>query len=191
MIRFVIRICVCMIVSVLLVAGDADARKAVERPVKTAEISDPAERGDIRLLLFFELPSEVLNSNAIVDFALLKCEAEISGSFAGQIEIFPVTTSWHDRSDVSWNDPWENSGGDYSEEYLTSNFMLKSDIGKRGISIDVTEMVRDWQSGKISNKGIIIKVACDGLAEDRIAYQVDQGDIELVIHYSARMQAQE
>jgi len=74
---------------------------------------------------------------------------------------------------------------------MTSNFMLKSSIGKRDISIDVTEMVRDWQSGTIPNRGIIIKVSGDRLAENRITYQVDQSDIELVIHYSSKREIQE
>ncbi len=189
--KSIIKSYVCMVVLVLIIASNAIAGKTVVNPAKIAGISDPQVSEDTRLLLFFELPSEVMNPKEIVDFALLKCKAEVSGSFAGQIEIFPVTTQWADRSDISWNDPWEVSGGDYSSEYMTSNFLLKSSVGEKGISIDVTEIVRDWQSGNMSNRGVILKLSGDDLSDSQARCQVDESDIELEIYYSSIMKDRE
>lgn len=170
---------------VVFVTNNVNARRAVIAPSKIAEISNPMEKRDSRILLFFDLPNGILNTKSIVDFALLKCEAEVNDAIAGHIEIFPITIQWRNRSDISWDDPWDRSGGDYSSEYLTNNFTLKSSWGKREISIDITEIVEDWQNGNLFNNGIIFKLSSDDLASYPIKYQLEENDIELIIFYSS------
>jgi len=84
----------------------------------------------------------------------------------------------------AYGSPWENAGGDYSEEYLESNYTLKSNWGKKEISIDITVIVQDWQKGTLSNNGIIIKLSQDDLMNYPIKYNFDRRNIKLTIFYS-------
>jgi len=169
---------------VLFVCSSTHARKAIIDPQKVSTITSPEDSRDIRILLYFELPDEIFDSKAIVDFALLNCRAQIKDTIAGQINVFPVTTDWKNQSQISWNEPWEKSGGDYSEEYMMSNYTLKSEWGIKEFAINVTEIVQDWQKGRMDNSGVIIKLSKDDLDNCMSKYVFDQGDVTLKILYS-------
>lgn len=172
------------LVLVSLLVSSINARKLILLPEKVSVITSPSESRDVRVLLYFNLPEDVLDSRAIVDFVTLTCEAQVTGAVMGQIDIFPVTNEWKSLGEISWDNPWENAGGDYSEEYLESNYTLKSEWGKKEISIDITEVVQDWQKGTLSNNGIIIKLSQDDLENYSLKYNFDRENIGLKIFYS-------
>lgn len=175
---------IILLISIALQVPSVSARKLIIIPEKVAVITSPSESRDMRVLLFFSLPEDVLDSRAIVDFATLNCEAQVTDAAMGQIDIFPITSDWKSIGDISWVNPWNNAGGDYSEEYLESNYTLKSEWGTKEISIDITEIVQDWQKGAIFNNGIIVKISQDDLDNYTPKYNFDRENIKIRIHYS-------
>lgn len=182
--RFIIRNMGIMILCILSIANNVNARQAVITPKEISVITNPSETRDKRVLLFFELPKEISDSKMVVDFALLICEAGVNNALAGQIDIFPITTEWKNKSVISWDDPWDKSGGDYSEEYLANNYTLKSAYGKKEISVDVTGIIQDWQKEELSNNGIVLKLSQDDLENKSTALSFDEKTVKLKILYS-------
>jgi hypothetical protein len=162
-----------------------DARKATLSPVKVAGLVCPSDARDSRVLLFFELPSDVMDPKAMVDFATLTCTARVTGADMGQIDVFPMTAEWKDAETVSWGNPWKEPGGDYRGDFLTSSYSLKSELGAKEIAINVTEIVQKWQRGELANNGIIMKLSPDDLgAFSDLRYALDREKVLLRILYS-------
>jgi hypothetical protein len=107
------------------------------------------------------------------------------------IEIYRPASSWSSGY-VSWNKKskgvaWNNSGGDWydkndvlqgSTPYTT--FTLKaSDLPNKYCELNVTDLVREYVSGKYSNTGFLIKAHTE--SDNYIAfYSTDFGNISLV-----------
>jgi len=173
------------VLAILLLASGADARRATLSPVKAAAIVSPSDERDSRVLLFFELPADVMNSKAKVDFATLHCKAQVTGAGMGQIDVFPVTAEWKDRGPLSWNDQWKKPGGDYNADFSMSNYNLKSEFGAKEIAIDVTEIVQKWQSGELANNGIVLKLSDDDLKTfSDLRCSLDKEKVILKVLYS-------
>jgi len=173
------------ILAILLMAAGADARKATLSPAKVAAIVSPSDARDSRVLLFFELPADVMDLRAKVDFATLLCKAQIMGAEMGQIDVFPVTAEWKDEETLSWSDQWEEPGGDYDADFLTNNYSLKSEFGEKEMAINVTEIVQKWQSGELANNGIMLKLSADDLETfSGLKYALDQEKVLLRVFYS-------
>jgi hypothetical protein len=178
-------LCVLSIAAILLIPTAANARKVTVSPAKVAAIVSPSDSRDSRVLLFFELPSDVMNPRATVDFATLHCKAQVMDAAMGQIDIFPMATEWKDKGTISWNAPWKEPGGDYSGDFLTSNYSLKSEFGVKEVAINVTEIVQKWQKGELANNGIMLKLSADDLkAYTNLKYAFDQEKVLLRIFYS-------
>jgi hypothetical protein len=175
----------CIALAILLMASGAEARRTILSPAKSAAIVSPTDTRDSRVLLYFELPADVMNSKARVDFATLLCKAQITGTDMGQIDVYPVTAEWKDRGTVSWSDGWEKPGGDYDAASLPSIYSLKSEFGEKEIAIDVTEIVQKWQSGKIANNGMMLKLSADDLENfGDLEYSLNKDDVLLRVFYS-------
>jgi len=173
------------VLAILLLAAGADARKVTLSSVKVAAIVSPTDARDSRVLLFFELPPDVMNSKARVDFATLLCKTQIMGPDMGQIDVFPVTAEWKDRGAVSWSDGWKEPGGDYDADFLANSYSLKSEFGEKEIVIDVTEIVQKWQSGELANNGIMLKLSADDLETfSNLNYALDREKVLLSVFYS-------
>jgi len=153
--------------------------------VKSAAIVSPADARDSRVLLQFELPPDVLDPRARVDFATLVCTARIEGAEMGEIDVFPVTTEWKNEAVVSWSEGWERPGGDYDAGFLSNIYSLRSEFGEKEIVIDVTEIVQKWQSGEIVNSGMILKLNADDLDNfEELTYTLDKDELALRVFYS-------
>ena len=175
----------CLVLAMLLAASGVEARKAVLAPVRSAAIVSPTDARDSRLLLQFELPEDVLDSRARVDFATLVCTARVEGAEMGEIDVFPVTTEWKNEAVVSWSDGWERPGGDYDGSFLSNIYSLRSELGEKEIVIDVTEIVQRWQSGGIANNGMLLKLNADDLENfGELSYTFDKDEVALRVFYS-------
>ena len=175
----------CIVLAMLLGASGAEARKVELAPAKSVAIVSPTDARDSRVLLYFELPPDVMNSKARVDFATLVCTARIEGAEMGEIDVFPVTTEWKNEAVVSWSEGWERPGGDYDAGFLSNIYSLRSEFGEKEIVIDVTEIVQKWQSGEIVNSGMILKLNADDLDNfEELTYTLDKDELALRVFYS-------
>ena len=170
--------------AILLLVSRAEARKAILSPAKVAAIASPTDARDTRVLLFFELPPEVMRSEVQVDFATLHCKAQVMDAAMGEIDVFPMTAQWKDASTISWSDPWNHPGGDYQEDFLPGNYSLRSEAGQKEVAIDITKIVQGWQKGNLSNKGLMLKLSTDDLSTSSVRYSMDRDNVVLRIHYS-------
>jgi hypothetical protein len=174
-----------VVLAVLSTAPGVHARKAMLSPAKVAAIVSPSDARDSRVLLFFELPSDVMNPKARVDFATLICKVQMLDADMGQIDVLPVTAEWKNEGAVSWGNPWTEPGGDYKADFLPNIYSLKSELGLKEITINVTEIVQKWQRGEIANNGIILKLSADDLENmPNIKYAFEQEGVLLKILYS-------
>ena len=143
----------------------------------------PTDSRDIRILLKFDLPEKLSSPGVVVDFAVLRVKAEVRGGAMGQIDIYPIMTDWTDKASVTWNDPWNEAGGDYSNSYLSSNYTLLPERGFEEISIDITEIVRAWTNGELANHGIVLLASKEISARD-VKHTVDHENAGVTIFYS-------
>ncbi len=176
---------IAFVLTVALVAvAPAQARKTVLSPNKISAIASPVDKLDSRLLIHFELPKEILDEGAIVDFATLHIKAQVSDAAMAQIDVFAVATNWQSTASVSWDRPWTKAGGDIVAEAEPSIYSLKSESGLKEMKIDVTEMVRSWKAGKIANNGILLTISKDDLliVKPSVAFNLD--DIAMRVFYS-------
>lgn len=175
------------LIALTLVTGLADdsAAAKISLSAQTRQVLvDPENAKDRRTLVYFELPDELMSQEVCIDFATLNIRANIDGAAAGTIEAYPVTSDWRSGVDVAWDAPWSTPGGDYAAGDRTSRYTLKSASGSRDFSIDVTDIVRDWTSGTLENKGLIIKLSDSDLSAQRAECDVSQVDLRLEILYS-------
>jgi hypothetical protein len=169
---------------VLVFAPASHARKVVLQPLRTAAIVSPSNVQDIRSLIYFEVPQNVMKQNVTVDFAVLKCKAKMAGAPLGQIDVFPLKSAWEDAARVTWDGPWGKPGGDYSTEMGPVLYSLPSASNTQQITIDVTKIAQGWQSGALANHGIIMMVSSEDLANFPVACSIERDHAELVIFYS-------
>jgi hypothetical protein len=160
------------------------ARSLVVSPEKTVTIVSPADARDCRALVYFELPKEIGNSKARVDFAELILKAGVADANLGRIDVFPVTTDWKDAEAISWSGLWANAGGDYSADFNSSSYSLKSEAGMVEISIDVTAIVQAWRTGVLANNGFIVKLSADDLTALPVKVAFGQEAMALKVKYS-------
>jgi hypothetical protein len=174
-----------VMLAVLSIASSVHARKAMLSPAKVTAIVSPSDARDSRILLFFELPSDVMNPKARVDFATLICKAQMLDADMGQIDVFPVAAEWKNEGAVSWSNPWKEPGGDYKADFLPNIYSLKSEFGLKEITINVTEIVEKWQRGEIANSGMMLKLSADDLENmPNIKYAFEQEGVLLKVLYS-------
>jgi hypothetical protein len=170
--------------AVLPIPG-AQAKKVELSPTRSTVIESPTCSRDVRVLLLFELPPEVMSPKARVDFATLVCTAQVSGASIGQIDVFPMTTDWKNESTISWAGLWSKPGGDFETDSLFANYNLRSEAGAKTVAIDITPIVEGWRAGKIPNRGIVLKLSADDLAtSSTVRYTADRGRVTLKIYYS-------
>jgi hypothetical protein len=176
---------IAFVLAIALVAGaPAQARKTVLSPNKMSAIASPVDKRDSRLLIHFELPKEILDERAIVDFATLHIKAQVSDAAMAQIDVFAVATDWQSTGSVSWDRPWTKAGGDIVAEAEPSIYSLRSESGLKEMTIDVTEIVRSWKAGKLANNGILMTISKDDLVIDRPSVAFNLDDIAMRVFYS-------
>jgi hypothetical protein len=83
---------------------------------------------------------------------------------------YPITTDWS-TGNVSWDSPWNTSGGDIDEmnygEYAVTL------PGAQEIQMDMTDLCMRWTDGRLPYFGFMIEKSSGSL--DRITYLNGQG----------------
>ena len=126
-------------------------------PSDLAVIRDPEVPDDARVLVRFEVPSEV--RGARVDLAVLELQADIAApdSVPGIfLDAFPLTTEWGSGT-VDWREGWETPGGDMDG---TVHASWIAEVGEQAmLRFDLTDMLQGWSSGARENHGLTVRVA--------------------------------
>ncbi|AKB39156.1 disaggregatase related repeat-containing protein [Methanosarcina mazei] len=105
------------------------------------------------------------------------------------VEVYRPASSWN-TSYVSWNKrdknvAWKNAGGDWydkkgvlqgSTPYATITFKGSTLPDNRYYELDVTELVKEYVTGKYENTGILIKTRTEN--NNYIAFYSNEGGIE-------------
>ncbi len=160
------------------------AERLVLTPVKVATMTSPTESRDERVLIYFELPKKLDISCTEIDFAKLVFSAQVTEAAMGQIEVYPMTSSWKDLSSLDWEKTWTKEGGDYSKDHEGKHLAVRSADGKKSLRSNVTYVVMAWLDGTIDNHGFILVPSQDDLSNSDVIYSIDTKGIQLVINYS-------
>jgi len=119
-----------------------------------AYIAGPV-RGETRgrALLAFSLPQAVQQSR--IDCAMLQCPSILipDTGFTFAVDAYRVTTPW-ERNTARWDYPWRRPGGDFDSVRACRFPTATTD--SHPIVLDITEVVKQWQSGR-ANCGLILK----------------------------------
>jgi hypothetical protein len=129
------------------------------------------DSGQGRLLLKFDLPSEL--SGAQVTFAELHVPltATIPDSSALAVECHPLLVSWV-PAEVIWEDLGDSLTGDVVAEQGTQ--YATASEGAQDAYFDVTDIVRSWQDTSITNNGLILFYQTD--TQPYFTYSRDEGE---------------
>ena len=171
---------------VIIAFSFSQGKKVTVEPGKVTVITSPVESRDTRILVYFDLPQDLLEMKSIYGYssAVLICEAQVTDAEIGELYILPVTTDWKSKGSISWGSPWSNPGGDYSVEHSISSVALISEDGKKEIKIDVTDIVRMWIDGTLKNRGLIIMPLKDELDKSSVKFSVDYDNLKIYLKYT-------
>jgi len=173
--------------AILAISGNAFAEKAILKPEKVATITSTEDSLKTRVLVYFKMPEKLKTAGITLDFAKLIFDASIADSEYGQIDIFPVTTSWKDAGSISWKGLWEKEGGDYSRDRAGKSVLLKQTKGKSRLRSNVTHIVQGWLDGVVDNKGLIIIASYESESKEKVAsYSLFTEGVQLLIHYTPK-----
>jgi hypothetical protein len=165
--------------------GDAHAKNAIVTAIESDAIVSPSNPRETRVLLYFELPEEILRPEVIIDFAVLSLSVGIKDAVMGQIEVLPLMTAWTELDNVGWFVPWSQPGGDCtSDGYAASSYVLREAQGIVAIPIDITGIVRSWLEGEFGNNGLLIKISESDILADGARLRMRRDDVSVMIRYT-------
>jgi hypothetical protein len=165
----------------MVAAVNLEARELVISPSRVETIVSPTEERDARVLVFFELPPELLTGKLTVDNAILVFDAQVAGADFGLLHIFPVTKAWTTEQAVAWSSPWDKAGGDYTQGIAGRSITMKAAEGEKRVSSNVTFIVMEWLSGKLVNNGLILVPSEQDLLNSSVRYRLQKGSVKLKI----------
>jgi hypothetical protein len=113
---------------------------------------------EFRVLTKFDLPDDIADSTLTFAEFSIGITPQLTSESILSIECYPLTTYW-DFGNVSWNNPWQNSGGDFEEDELTM-FSTISDSSNLAY-FDMTQTVKSWLNGTRDNFGLIFIIPED------------------------------
>jgi hypothetical protein len=144
-----------MLVCLGVWVGSSWSRSLEIEAAQVAEIRPSEKSEDLRLLVSFELPDTLQGKS--IDFACVSFVADCAGVEGGvSFQGFAVTKAW-DASTVSWESPWDKSGGDWDKS-LSAYWISEAGSGKT-VELDVTEFAKGWLREPSRNFGILVKVS--------------------------------
>jgi len=176
--RYVVLI---VMLATMFAAASLEAKELVLSPSRVETIVSPSEERDARVLVFFELPSELLTGRLTVDNAVLVFDAQVADADFGLLHIFPVTKAWRTEQTVAWSSPWEKAGGDYTQRIAGKSVTMKAAEGEKKVSSNVTFIVMDWLSGRLANNGLIFVPSEQDLLNSSVRYSLQKGSMKLKI----------
>jgi hypothetical protein len=103
----------------------------------------------------FDLPN-TLDSTYHVIVAELRLAATVAQQidYPLSLRINPITTDWS-SGNVGWTNPWTNPGGDFNDSLTAFGHIRQS--GDSDVRIDVTRLIQSYLSGRIPNRGLLIR----------------------------------
>lgn len=168
---------------ILVACPSLDAKKLYIEPQQKAVITSPEDGRDKRVLLFFDLPADLTNNKVEIENAVLLVNGQITDADFGQVDVFPVVKKWKDSENVTWNSPWDKSGGDITTEFIGRSVTMKAGEGKKQIRLNVTFMVKAWLDGLIENHGLMIAPCLDDLKTSQVKYILNDANVSLKITF--------
>lgn len=173
-----------VVVIILGFAGTGEAKRLVLKPARVTSMTSPDESRDERVLVYFDLPEGLKISPTEIDFAKLVFKAQIADAASGQLQIYPLTSSWKDTPTLGWEQTWDKAGGDYSIEHPCKHISIRSDEGLKSLRFDVTFVVLAWLDGTMENHGFIVVPSKADLRDSDVEFTFDTSGMELVISYN-------
>jgi hypothetical protein len=174
-------IVVIVMLAAIVAAANLEAREFVISPSRVETIVSPTEERDARVLVFFELPPELLTGKLTVDNAVLVFDAQVAGADFGLLHIFPVTKAWGTEQTVAWSSPWEIAGGDFTQRIAGKSITMKAAEGEKKISSNITFVIMEWLSGRLANNGLILVPSEQDLLNSSVRYSLQKGSMKLKI----------
>jgi hypothetical protein len=177
-----------ILASILILAGGSGAREAgattITLPVDSYDvISSPT--GESRILVRFGGLDTLEDKKILYAKCSLVFTSDTCGSWADEIEVRPLATAWL-PTQVSWEAPWDSSGGDFVEDYiLHMNVERGSDFHA---TLLLTELLQAWVDSDFAERGIILiprDKECDYSLASRAGYP-GTGYGKLIVKYAAR-----
>ena len=165
--------------AVLLAGAATQAKELILIPAKVETIVSPSNARDTRVLLYFELPGELMSGKARIVSAALLFKAGIEDANFGLVHVFPVTKAWQGEASVGWGSPWETPGGDYTQRVAGKSVTLKASKGTGEVASNVTFIVMDWVSGRLANNGLVVVPSQEDLAESAAKVGLDKTSVKL------------
>ena len=125
-------------------------------------------RTDARVLLSFDLPSELSGTELVFAELLIPLTSMIPDSTALAIYCHPLQIAWSE-DEVTW----EDLGDSLTSEVISEDGTLyaTSEEGDQGAYFDLTSVVRTWMDGEMQNNGLLL--FCD--AERLPRFQFNRG----------------
>ena len=110
-------------------------------------------RTDARVLLSFDLPSELSGAELVFAELLIPLTSMIPDSTALAIYCHPLQITWSEN-DVTWEDLGDSLTSDVISEDGT--LYATSEEGSQGAYFDITGVVRAWMDGEMQNNGLLL-----------------------------------
>ncbi|MCX5754235.1 MAG: DNRLRE domain-containing protein [Candidatus Krumholzibacteria bacterium] len=174
---------VVLIAALVAVLGAASlqAKELVISPARVEAIVSPTDSRDSRVLVYFELPKELYDKKVVIDNAALVFEARVTDAEFGMVHVFPATREWQTEASIAWTSPQEKAGGDFTKRIAGKSVTLKAANSGKEISSNVTFIVMDWVSGRLTNNGLILVPSQEDLADSAARFAFDKGTLKLKI----------
>jgi hypothetical protein len=114
-----------------------------------------------RILVKPEMPFP--DTNKVIDHAALSfwVVPMTDDSTYISVRLFPISLDWN-LDDVTWENPWMNPGGDYSD--INYSEYAVTAPGEQVVNIDLTGLCMGWADGTLPYHGLMIMVSESSMA---------------------------
>jgi hypothetical protein len=111
-----------------------------------------ADSSQGRLLLNFDIPTELQDAEFTFAELLVPLTAAIPDSSVLAVECHPLLFSWSSEEVA-----WEDAGDTLSSEVITDGTQYAtSSEGSQVAYFDITQIVKSWQDSSLANNGLIL-----------------------------------
>ena len=137
---------------------DPDVPDSVWGQVDLAHLQGPLTPD--RVLLRFDLSALPLDAKVLTATLTLQVTLWGEESFPGAAVLYRVLTPW-DAATANYNFPWVQPGLAAGVDYDATPLAIQPLEPKDSLRFEVTQVVRDWQSGAWANEGFVIMMSED------------------------------
>ncbi len=138
--------------------------------VTSSAVVTDGDGSDARLLMNISVPDELMNGDLIFAELRVVLDAVVTDSSVLVVHCDPLMIAW-DSNDVAW----EDLGDSLTNNVLgqSGTIYASSDVGDQEAYFDITEIIRKWTGGGLSNNGLILY--CDPVSIPRFAVNREVG----------------